>query len=63
MGESALSQAKDREARAALAAGSGRCAEFVSGETAAAGWQMLDCRTWTNMARARPDAQLALAWP
>ena len=49
---------------ARLIAGSGRCPRIAFGEPPAAGWQLVDCRTWTNMVRAAPDAPLAaLPWP
>jgi hypothetical protein len=37
LGESGVSQTEDREARAALTAGSGRCPEIAFGEVPAAG--------------------------
>jgi hypothetical protein len=60
----ALSALPRREAMAALIASSRRCPEIAFGEAPAAAWQMVDCRSWTNMVRARPGAPLAaLDWP
>jgi len=60
----ALSRSPRREEKAALITSSARCPEIGLGAAPAAGWQLVDCRTWTNMARARPGAPLvALAWP
>jgi hypothetical protein len=61
----ARSRLPDRERMARLIAESGRCPGIAFGEPPAAGWQLVDCRTWTNMVRAAPGgAHLsALAWP
>jgi hypothetical protein len=60
----ATSRLPDRERRAALVAGSGRCPDIAFSDPPAAGWQMVDCRTWTNMVRAAPAAALpSLPWP
>ena len=51
-------------ARVAMAAqlyGSGRCPPIAFGEPPDAGWQLVDCRTWTNMVREAPLP--ALDWP
>ncbi len=62
--QSARSRLPGRERMARLIAESGRCPPIAFGEPPAAGWQLVDCRTWTNMARAAPGAPLsALAWP
>ena len=60
----ALSRLPGRERMARVIAESGRCPRIALGEPPAAGWQLVDCRTWTNMVRAAPGAPLAaLAWP
>lgn len=61
----ARSRLPDRERMARLIAESGRCPRIAFGEPPAAGWQLVDCRTWTNMARAAPGGPPlpALAWP
>jgi hypothetical protein len=60
----ALSPAPRREEMAALITSSARCPRIAFDEAPEAGWQMVDCRSWTNMARARPGAPLvALDWP
>ena len=41
-----------------------RCPPIAFGEPPSNGWRLVDCRTWTNMARAAPGAPLAaLEWP
>jgi hypothetical protein len=59
------SRLPDRERMARLIAESGRCPRIAFGEPPAAGWQLVDCRTWTNMVRAAPGGPplSALAWP
>jgi hypothetical protein len=59
------SRLPDRERMARLIAGSGRCPRIAFGEPPAAGWQLVDCRTWTNMVRAAPGSAplAALPWP
>jgi hypothetical protein len=58
------SRARNREERATLIAQSGRCPEIALGGPPAPGWQLVDCRTWTNMVRATPEAAPpALDWP
>ena len=53
---------RDRMAR--IIAESRRCPPVAFGGPPAEGWQLVDCRTWTNMVRAAPDAPLAaLPWP
>ncbi len=60
----ARSRLPERERMAQVIAESGRCPRIAFGEPPAAGWQLVDCRTWTNMVRAAPGAPLAaLAWP
>ncbi len=58
------SRLRDRERMARVIAESRRCPPTAFGEPPAEGWQLVDCRTWTNMVRAAPDAPLAaLPWP
>ncbi|MBD0274643.1 MAG: twin-arginine translocation signal domain-containing protein [Acetobacteraceae bacterium] len=60
----ARSRLPDRDRRARIIAESRRCPPVAFGEPPAEGWQLVDCRTWTNMVRAAPGAPLsALAWP
>ncbi|GAA0591290.1 hypothetical protein GCM10009416_32170 [Craurococcus roseus] len=61
----ARSRLPNRERMARLIAESGRCPRIAFGEPPAAGWQLVDCRTWTNMVRAAPGGPplSALAWP
>lgn len=61
----ARSRLPDRQRMARLIAESGRCPRIAFGEPPAAGWQLVDCRTWTNMVRAAPGGPplAALAWP
>jgi hypothetical protein len=55
---------QDRDRMAQVIAGSGRCPPIAFSEPPAAGWRMVDCRTWTNMERAAAGAPLAaLDWP
>lgn len=52
------------EARAEALARQGRCPAMDFSVPPAAGWAMVDCRTWTNMLRASAAAPLrALDWP
>ncbi len=58
------SRLPNRNRMARVIAESGRCPPIAFGEPPAEGWQLVDCRTWTNMVRAAPDAPLsALPWP
>jgi hypothetical protein len=61
----ARSRLPDRERMAQVISESGRCPRIAFGEPPAAGWQLVDCRTWTNMVRAAPGGAplSALAWP
>ncbi|WP_149539047.1 hypothetical protein [Siccirubricoccus phaeus] len=51
-------------AMAALLAASGRCPPVAGAEPPGPGWRAVDCRLWTNFARAAPGAMLrGLEWP
>jgi hypothetical protein len=58
------SRLPDRERKARIIAESRRCPPIAFGDPPAEGWQLVDCRTWTNMVRAAPGAPLtSLPWP
>ena len=60
----AKSRLTGRDRMAATIAESHRCPPIAFGEPPSNGWRLVDCRTWTNMVRAAPDAPLAaLPWP
>lgn len=60
----ASSRLPGRERMAEIMATSHRCPAIAFGEPPAPGWQLVDCRTWTNMVRAQPGAPLpGLSWP
>lgn len=60
----AKSRLPGRDRMAATIAESRRCPAIAFGDPPADGWRLVDCRTWTNMARAAPGAPLAaLEWP
>ena len=56
----ARSQLPGREAMAELMDRSRRCPPIAFGEAPGPRWQLVDCRTWTNMVRALSEA---LGWP
>lgn len=61
----ALSRRANREQAAAVIAASGRCPPITFSDPPAEGWEMVDCRTWTNIVRQPPGSAglTPLAWP
>lgn len=58
------SRVPNRQEMAETIARQRRCPEMEFSAPPAAGWRMIDCRTWTNMVRATAELPLrALDWP